>query len=239
MPTPNQLVPIQTKLLSALLAILIAILLLTIKAPQTPQNLQPKATGATPTIPPLQSPTPSPSPTPTPDVTPSPTPTPSPGNITLDLEIKLKGVNDTTTTDKKIKFSLSGPSTFTTDLSIITQADGGHKLHIVLPAGINPGSGYTIALKGAHHLSRKLTQITLPQGGSTKTLDFTELPLIPGDLNSDGKADGADLDIIKPRLSSTQTADTSVADVNYDGVVSGTDLILVRRSVELGLTDEK
>ena len=184
-------------------------------------------------------PSPTPTPTSTPSPTPSPTPTTAPADfITVNADISLKGTAPKTEISKKLKFQLTGPASFTTDTQINTSTNGNHSISVDLPAQINPGPGYAILLKASHHLARKITQVSLPDKGGSHVFDFTQFILLPGDLNSDGRASSDDLNLVRDRLSLSDTAETSVADVNYDGVVSGADLILVRRAVELGLTDE-
>lgn len=196
---------------------------------------------STPSPTPLPTPTPSPTPTatPAPTATPIPTPTAAP-RISFTVKTILKGVEPGTNINKKVKFTLSGPASFTTEADILPQQDRDyHYFQIELPSEINPGAGYSFTIKGPHHLGRKVTQLTLPARNTpASSFDLTDFLLIPGDLNSDGQATSTDLDLVRERLSSSDTSATSVADVDYDGIVTGTDFLLVRRAVELGLKDD-
>jgi hypothetical protein len=122
--------------------------------------------------------------------------------------------------------------------------------HDFLPTGIL----YNVYIKGEKHLSTLYCQetgqssrcidvsgaITVPvptTSGNPKVYSFVNYPLKPGDLPpQDNVADVHDYEKIQSLLNKScdeQTAeDKATADINYDGCVDVTDVLLMRTTLE-------
>ncbi len=113
------------------------------------------------------------------------------------------------------------------------------------------GPGYQIIVKGEKHVAKKFCKLTgqsalcrsfdsltLPEGSDTPTvLDFTGLPLDPGDMTpQDGKVDRNDItklrELMKKSCADLSLEDKLAGDFNYDGCVDTSDALLLRRALE-------
>lgn len=123
----------------------------------------------------------------------------------------------------------------------------------VLTPTLPAASDYSIVLKGEKHLGTKFCsasgQTTHCMGSETGnitvspdptglvSLDFTGIPLEPGDLfQQDGVVDSSDFNKIKTLLSKPcaelTNQDKLTADVDYNGCVNAKDAFLVRKTLE-------
>lgn len=106
------------------------------------------------------------------------------------------------------------------------------------------GSNYAVFIKSKRHLSRKFCQDgqqehCVGQGGvqlveGDNSYDFSGLALKPGDLNhpeqgQDDLIDTIDFSFAKTRLG--EASANSSADVDYNGVVNGRDIVLILGSL--------
>ena len=117
-----------------------------------------------------------------------------------------------------------------------------------------PGTTYTIFIKGAHHIQKRLCQnnpsedlagkydcqagqITLRRGQNV--LDLSRIILLAGDLgNQDGVVDSVDVVGVRQRIGSRKAEDLDFADLNQDGIVDTQDFSLVLYSLNFKF-DEK
>ncbi len=100
--------------------------------------------------------------------------------------------------------------------------------------GIAPGKYYSLYLKGPKTVgSRMAAHIILQPNQNTQVQDFDWIanPLQAGDLpnpnnnmQQDCTVNSVDMSLIQSLLGKTDQANLNIADVNYDGVVQGSDL---------------
>lgn len=88
------------------------------------------------------------------------------------------------------------------------------------------GHRYRLRIKGPKHLQR-----VFPDEVFLQELDLTDWPLKPGDLDQDGDVDINDLQAVK--VFSTDPADISLGDVNYDGRLSVLDRVLILNTLSV------
>lgn len=103
--------------------------------------------------------------------------------------------------------------------------------------GIAPGKYYSLYLKGPKTVgSRMVAHVILQpnQNAQVQDFDWIVTPLQAGDLpdsNNNGQQDctvnSVDMSLIQSLLGKTDKANLDIADVNYDGVVQGSDLASV------------
>jgi hypothetical protein len=201
--------------------------------------------------------TPTPTPPPTQTITSTPTPTPTQGtqSQTMTLRMKLAGVTGEQANGAKVgvKFvqqngnimQLSSPLTLTHVGSGVYQAQA------VITNPFVAGTKFRVKLKGEKHVAIEFCRqsgqtspcsdsefITMSTPTpSTFTMDFTGIPLPPGDLLvQDGKADMNDMNKLKPLMSklcsSLTTEEKMTGDVNYNGCVTVQDVFLVLQTLE-------
>lgn len=127
---------------------------------------------------------------------------------------------------------------------------------IITPDYLPPsagGQGYAVYVKGEKHLARKFCQATgqssecsgngsivIPAPSTNPApfvLDFTGLPLEPGDLYvQDGKADASDFAKVTALMSKASSLltdeDLMVGDLNYDTYVNIKDAFLMRQTLQ-------
>jgi len=191
-------------------------------------------------------------PTPTPGITPPPTVRP------FEILLKLKGVdgdgaNLANATVKFVSSALDYTLGYITpSLPMIYEGDGIYRLPFgVWSENLPAANDYSIIIKGEKHLASKFClatgqtehcsgsgQISLPVNPISKvSLDFTKMPLEPGDLyQQDGVANGNDFKkiinlLIKP-CSTLTDQDKLVGDLDYNGCVNIRDAFLMRQTLE-------
>lgn len=199
-----------------------------------------------------------------PGFTPSPTPSGSPSPIVRPFVInfKFEGINDdkalTNINHANVVVKFLSPILGYTNGYITPpiQADyvggGVYALHFGIWSGDLPAANnYAITLKGDKHIS---TRFCTPQGqtshcsttrniniptnpAETVNLDFTGIPLQPGDVYpQDGVADINDFNkvvslLAKPCFTLTDQ-ERMVGDLNYDGCVTVKDVFLIRQTLQ-------
>ncbi|MBI2616559.1 hypothetical protein HYW55_00295 [Candidatus Gottesmanbacteria bacterium] len=115
--------------------------------------------------------------------------------------------------------------------------------------GITSGNHYTFYLKGPKTRSTKETQYIVLQDGQASSQDFDwsgdEGALEAGDLpdpNTGGKQDCTvnvvDLSLIEANHAKTDEGSLDIADVNYDGIISGQDIAIVVNTLATKPDDE-
>lgn len=132
----------------------------------------------------------------------------------------------------------------------VLQADKNHVYSPTRPtnglAGVSPGAGKTILLKGPKHLQKKMVERTNLLLGINPEFDWTAKSLLPGDLpdpdknyTQNGAIDARDIYLLQKRIGSKNADDVMVADLNYDGIVLTNDLDILFRSSAISYDDEK
>ena len=217
----------------------------------------PCGTSPTPSMPPF--PSISPSIPPSPSI--SPTPTPSPTVRPFQIKFKFGGVSDGSAEGAKVVARFrGGPEGNTVDyvtppLPAYYLGDGIYRLVFGTISTYLPiANNYTISLKGEKHVGIKFCapsgqtthcsqtgepgRISIPDNsGSIIYLDFTGIPLDPGDLPpQDGVANANDFAKItalltKPCADLTAN-DKATADLDYNGCVNIRDAFLMRKTLE-------
>lgn len=204
----------------------------------------------TPTTPPVRTPRP-------------PIGDPNLSPLTMKLRLKLIGVDSGLANNAKVSIRFQNDSlrddggnfyniNLTTDPVMLTHVGSGVYETLITSDELPTGSGYYIYVKGEKHLARRYCantgqtarctssgSITLTESSSTtpQILDFTGLPLEPGDVNvQDGIANGSDFNKIKALLSkscNTLTPDDKlVGDLDYSGCINVRDAFLMRQTLE-------
>lgn len=206
---------------------------------------------------------PSPTPIPTTTVSASPIPTPIPTMLDFHILLKLKGVDDGSADQAKVTVKFNSSlidvnnklGVITSPIAIYYVKDGVYNLSFGILGNSMPNANdYSIVLKGEKHLATRFCQeqgqtqhcsgsgrITIA-ADPTKTfndvyLDFTGLPLEPGDLYpQDGVADRNDfgkiIDLLSKPCSKLTDQDKLTGDLNYDGCVNIRDAFLMRQALE-------
>lgn len=168
-----------------------------------------------------------------------PTPTAVPAPATLRLKIKFEGVTSRPAddSDKEVKIYATnltgGPNLGSVDsrLTIPLKVDdsGVYSMEFSLD-GPYFGHHYRLRIKGPKHLQAVFPDVVFQRG---QELDLTDKPLRPGDLNTDGKVDLQDLQIINTRIFSANPSDVALADVNFDKRVDIIDRTLVLNTLSV------
>jgi hypothetical protein len=208
-----------------------------------------------------QTPSSTPNNTPTPPQIPSQISTPPiqpslPTDIAFDLRIKLTGVTDGSAHGSlaTVRFVKDALDLTTPHIPIAYIANGIYAIQFITSTNaLAPGSGYSIIIKIEKHVSTKYCkptgQTTICQPYESLTIpnpsvplipnifDFTQFPLIPGDLYiQDGKADIADFNKIKTRMTvpcdQLTDNDKIIADLDYNGCVNSLDAYWMRNTLE-------
>lgn len=214
--------------------------------------------SATPTPTPSPTPTPTPTVNPTPTTNPTPTPSGTPSVRTFNIHLKLKGVendgaNLAKVTVRFVSSLLNYPmGLVTSELPIEHEGNGIYTLTFSVPANSLPsGNNYSIILKGEKHVAAKYCQassqkehcsgngqIAIPENTQqVVNLDFSQLPLEPGDVYpQNGIANGDDFNKIITLLtkvcSDLTDQDKLVGDLDYNGCVNIKDAFLMRQTLE-------
>lgn len=101
------------------------------------------------------------------------------------------------------------------------------------PARLYFNTPVTILIKGEKHIQRRFeTELAFGQH-----VDLTSKVLLAGDIanpRQDGRIDQNDIDYIKERIFTTDSA----ADINYDGVVNAGDLSLILNAIDAKVDEE-
>lgn len=193
--------------------------------------------------------------------TPSPTPTPF-GNVSQSFYIGMKfaGVTDGSADGARVTLRFqNSPNWFdyvTSPVVVRYIGNGVYQAWLTFGSDVPPlpaNNYYSIYLKGEKHLSTKFCQatgqtvrctgngnISIPTATVNPNpfiLDFTGIPLTPGDLPpQDGVANSTDFNIVKALLNkscSNQTdTDILTADLNYDKCVNIKDIFMMRQTLE-------
>ena len=201
-------------------------------------------------------PTPGATPTATPSPTPTPIPTLTPGTTqTLRFRVKLDGVAADQAQGAKITVKFYRRNGTTRQLSApLTLRHVGNGIYLAAAAIKNPfpaGTQFRVKIKGEKHIAIEFCRqsgqtgpcadgayITVPNPvPAVYAFDFTGIPFPAGDLpQQDGRVDGADiqrLTSLLSKLSSDLTAgDLTIGDLNYDDVINGFDIFLIRKTLE-------
>lgn len=211
-------------------------------------ELSPTTTGE-PTISltpsPTGEPTVTPSPTEIPDVTSTPSPTPEPDKAEINFKVSLQGVDDSSEvvsnplTEVVIK---AGFSTVVEFSGVELIPDEGKKFRGKVSLD-EWDDTYSIYVKGNRHLSRKFCadgqtkkcsgqgNINLVEG--VNEFDFSGRPLQPGDIVQSGdQADlinDGDFQFLQSELGRNGI---SLADLDYNGLVNGRDVVLFLQTLE-------
>lgn len=224
-----------------------------VSVPTVTTNPVPTATNApAPTV------TTAPNPTPTVTTVPAPTATTAPpaNRVILNFSVKFQGV----ARNAGVKQVLVRVKNGTFEESIpnvnVTADDTGLYSGRVTLATTAPGTGYAVFIKGPMHLAKKFcannqTRRCVGNGLlafvlGENTFDFSRVVLEAGDLPDpnngnlqDGVANSVDYSLARNRWLSTASADLTIADVNYDGIVEITDSTLIRQTIETRYEDEE
>lgn len=213
----------------------------------------------TPALTPTKTPTPTllpnQTPTPTPVVTHTLTPTPTSTQQTFRFSVKLAGVTDNSAEGAKINvkfYEKNGTITqLSSPLTLTYTSNGTYRASAIITNPYPPETQLRIKIKGEKHIAVQFCRrsgqtvpcqdyeyITIPdQTSSIFDLDFTGIPLPPGDLApQDGQANRADLDKLTPLMSkicaNLTTQDRLIGDVDYNGCVNVRDVFLILQTLE-------
>lgn len=211
----------------------------------------------TPTASPTTEPSPTATPTPlspTPTVIPSVSPTPPQYPYSFDMRVRFAGVtsNQAEGTKVTVRFMNGTFDYVTPSIPVSYVTNGVYSIRFALaPTSLPSAQGYRLSIKGEKHIAVKFCRVTgqtgpclpnesiqfdVPTSNATVSLmDFTGLPLPPGDLPpQNGSANIDDFNTIKTimGLNAPSSSDIFTADVNYDGVVDSMDLFWLRKTLE-------
>ncbi len=153
-------------------------------------------------------------------IIPSPTPTP----VTF-LEVKVKfppteKYPEELTAEISLQSSDSATPKLKETLALRNQAEGEYRGKIDSPAE----GTFDLSLKENFSLSRELKATKVNSGGNF--YDFSDQPLVRGDLNNDDRIDSLDLGILVGQFRKEEKT-ASPADLNFDGQVNGLDLTIL------------
>jgi len=180
-----------------------------------------------------------PSPEPSGEV--SPTEAPSGEEPLLTFKIKFNYVNYKIPDQVvKVKVKKGSFEKEFDDVAVKSDDEGVLSGRVVL-TGVPAGDGYTIFIKGPKHLARKFCvndqkqrcfgegELSLQEG--VNDFDFTGMPLLAGDIpDEDGKQDGVvdvkDFSLLRRALTSDDEELRERCDLDYNGTVSGRDVVL-------------
>lgn len=191
----------------------------------------------------------------------TPTPTPPPGQVKVQLKVKFFGINQNRA-NQPVRIRILKGGTMVQEIgfegvNLTANNEGVYQSEMLtLSSAVEPGSGYTFLVKGPKHLQTRYCQnngqtractsgnITLAAGENI--LDFTGLPLPPGDLpipttgGQDGVINAFDAVFLSNCLrDNPESADClSRADLNLDGLVSALDGELINWSIFTRWEDE-
>lgn len=208
-------------------------------------NTGPTATPTAPVTPPTS--------------TPSPTPVvtqPAGGGTAMSFDMRFQGVVTQPSVPGSIPVQVRlVKNGLTSDPAIVNMTPGGNGVWsgtAQVPA--QPGSGYTLLVKGPRHLQKKICvnnpsetaigtyrcstgNVTVTAG--VNRFDLSKITLLVGDLpDQDGTVDSYDTSYIRQSLGSTSANDLTVADVNRDGIVDTQDMSLVIQALNVKYDEE-
>jgi hypothetical protein len=172
-------------------------------------------------------------------------PTPEPDKATINFKVSLQGVKDSSAVVLNpvaqviIKDGFSTVAEFS-DVELIPSADNKFQGQVSLAEW---GGTYTIYIKGEKHLSRKFCydgqadrcsepgSIKLTQG--INNFDFSGRPLQPGDIVQGGDqsdlVNDRDFQFLQNELNGDET---STADLDYNGLVHGKDIVFFLQTLQ-------
>lgn len=217
----------------------------------------------TPTLQPGLSPTNAISTTPTPKptipvYTPTPTPTLGPNDTRINMKVKFQGITEKPKDPSiyllaKIKLYKGNSAVLSSDLTLFPEF-GELFNGAVLSPQLSAGSDYSLFIKGAKHLQRKICNKTpietspsaykcttgsFPLTLGENYLDLSGIYQFAGDLNQDGIVDSADTSLVRNNLGKKELAVLIIADLNLDGIVDSQDYSLVLAALRIRFDDEK
>lgn len=169
----------------------------------------------------------------------------------LNFKVKFQGVTGKRD-DQKVKVIVrKGSFEKVFEEVTVSSDDNGVFSGSVALAGVAPGSGYTIFVKGPRHLAAKFIENeqterasfsgegSISLGAGDNDFDFTGLDLPFGDLpdpNHDWKQDGVinvvDYSLLKSRLGKSSAEDLRVGDCHFDGTVNTACILDMRINLE-------
>ncbi len=188
-------------------------------------------------------------------------PTPPPTVRPFEIKLKLQGVDDGSANLAKVVVRFIGnilnysPGYTSSPLPIVYDGNGIYRLPFgVWSSNLPPANDYSLIIKGEKHsavkfcyptgqtqrcLGGKSGHITIPsEPGAKVRLDFTGIPLDPGDLPpQDGRVDSSDFTKIKSLMSKLCSSLTDEekysADLDYNGCINIKDAFLIRKTLEI------
>lgn len=176
-----------------------------------------------------------------------PTPTISTGTPILNFKVSFVGVADSSKTTEvpvillRIEKGYDKTAEFK-GITLQPDQDGVFKGRIAL-TGVNPSEGYVISVKGSKHLSRRFctdNQAEPCRGaggialvGGENNLDFSRLSLEPGDIVENEKdwVGANDFTKLKANLGEIDPEILLSADLDFNGVINGRDLVLILQTL--------
>ena len=185
----------------------------------------------------------------------SPTTAPVTGNVTLNLKLKFQGITSQPASQfnsMKVKVSLSDTVSTTGDFTADTNGIWSGKVSFT---NVPIGTPLSIFVKGPKHLQKRIcvANPTETKGGTftcqngtitlvagDNNLNFSNIILLAGDLpdpQQDGVVDSSDISFLRQHLTSTDSNDLVIGDLNLDGVITTQDYSLAIAALSIKTDD--
>jgi hypothetical protein len=114
--------------------------------------------------------------------------------------------------------------------------------------GVDPGDNYAVNLKGPIHVGKRFCRDNQTESCTTEEFELSlsnglnyfnwvGFPLLPGDINQDGRVDSLDFSRLKTNLGKRNQ--NLPVDLNYNRVVNTQDIILLLNTLNTAYEDEK